>query len=955
MEPLDRITGFGLKNQGEPCRAPGRGGAPRVRNATDVKLRGIIAAALACTLIGAAPLPAVYTAPAGSRVAGAPDRLHPYDLVLPSGRIVSPVGKSVVVGMNALGVTVTPDGRYAIVSNDDEREGTAVSRIVPAARGGFTLAVVNTATMRVASVYHADGDAFFMGIAALKDPARPSQTLVLAAGGPSNKLQFLQLDASGTLHATGSLEMPLADDPRFANRGHAYPGWIALAPNHRVAYVVNNLANTVSAVDLRTRTLLHSAPVGFFPWAAAVAGHRLYVTDPGLMIYGNLPQPVRYPQFANVPFAPQYASALTSIPLSAGGDVVTQDIGSTRMDVAPDGVENVGGAQPTAIATSKDGRYAYVCMTNVDRIAIVDLLGMPRVIGGLQLRLFDKAPYGTQPDAIVRSPDGKRLYVALAGMNAIAVLDSSNPRKLHRLGLVPTGWYPAALAISPTGRYIYVANAKGIAEEPGFTGDGRDLDSNDIWATLQRIDMHKLPLQRTTMSALRYLRIPRRAAANPLVPPLRSGQRSSVIRHVVFILEENKTYDAMLGDLTDAQGHPYGVGDPSLVSFGQSVTPNLHALAREFGLATNFYADSEESDAGHQFAAAGIATAYTEKTLLVKSGRRPLVNKNEDPEDYSRSGYVFNALARAGMNYRDYGDLVRLSGYDEGRALDPRADDPEFRGVADDSAPASGLGGLYSLDVPALGALSGHIDLNYPGWNLRIRDVRRAKEFIRDYSQLERQNAVPDFTYIWLPNDHGGAGLDIPPLPEEVADGDRALGMIVDFLTHQPDWNSTAIFITPDDAQSSRDHVSEHRTYAVVVSPYAKRQYLGSAHLSTVSILKTEEELLGLQPLSLGELLATDMSGFFQGSPDLTPFSAIPVPAQTASLEGRRIAGLLSRTDQSAADADVERSARIIDLARRADALAAHRQSLVPAAYAAQQDALYQAALRVLRQSQDDN
>lgn len=912
-----------------------------------MKLRPLIAAALALALLGAAPLPTVYTAPAGSRLAGAPNPARPYNVILPNGRIVAPVGRSVVVGMNALGVAVTPDGRYAIVSNDDEREESAQSSIVPQARGGYSLAVVRTATMTVTDVYRGEKEPFFVGIAALKDPADPARTLVLAAGGPSNAVHFLHLDASGKLHEdSASLAMPVPADARYANDGHAYAGWIALAPDHRLAYVVNNLANTVTAVDLRAHTALHTAPVGYFPWAAAVAGKRLYVTDPGLMAYGELPAPVRYPQFANVPASPDYASAMTSVPLAADGDVAP-GASSTQMDAPPDGNENVGGAHPSAIAVSKNGRYAYVCMTNVDRVAIVDLLGVPRVVGGLQLRLFDRAPYGAQPDAIVRSPDGKRLYVALAGMNAIAVLDSTNPAKLHRLGLIPTGWYPTALAISPTGRYIYVANAKGIGQEPRFQG-GPGLDSNVVWATLQRIDMHKLPLQKTTMSALRYLRVPQRASASTVVPPLRSLTRSSVIKHVVFILEENKTYDSMLGDLTDAQGRAYGAGDPSLVSFGQSITPNLHALAREYGLATNFYADSEESDAGHQFATAGIATAYSEKTLLSKSGRSPLVNKNEDPEDYPRSGYIFNSAARAGRSYRDYGDLVRLSGYDNGSNLDARADDPNFRDAADDAAPTSGLGGLYSLNVPAPAALGGHIDLNYPGWNLRIRDVRRAKEFIRDYTDLEQRSAVPDFTYIWLPDDHGGFGPGIPPLAEEVADGDRALGTIVDFLSHQPTWSSTAIFITPDDSQSSRDHVSAHRAYAVVVSPYAKRHYTGAAHLSTVSILKTEEELLGLPPLSLGDLLATDMSGYFRETPDFTPFSALPVPVQTANAEGLRIAALLSRTDQSGPDADVERSARIIDLARRADALAARRSALAPQAYTAQQNALYEAALRAL-------
>ena len=927
-----------------------------------MNFRRLLTAACAAGLLGAAPLPAVYTAPAGSRIAGAPNPANPYNVILPNGRIVAPVGKSIAVGMNALGVTLSPDGRYAIVSNDDEQEAGVASRLVAGVLGGYTLAVVNTATMAVTDVYASPDAKFFLGVVALKDPANPAQTLVLASGGGAQNVAFFHLDSAGKLHQAGApLSMPFPGDARYANAKQAFPGWIALSQNRRSAYVVNSLANTVTSIDLRARRVTATAPVGFYPYAAGVAANRLYVTDSGLMQYANLPQPVRAPQFANVPFAPAQSSSLTALSLAADGSVSASGQAWTPMDQAPDGVTNVGGASPSALAISKNGRFAFVCMTNVDRIATVDLLGTPRVVSGLQLRLFDKAPYGTQPDAITISPDGKRLYVALAGMNAVAVLDARDPLHLHRLGLIPTGWYPTAIAVSQSGRYLYVTNAKGLGQEPGFEGSGPSstapdghvykvsLDDNVLWATLQRIDLHKLPLGKTTLSALKYTRIAVRPAPNALVPPLRSGQRSSAIQHVVFILEENKTYDAMLGDLTDGQGHSWGKGDPSLVSFGAAITPNLHALAYQYALATNIYADSEESDAGHQFAAAGIATAYAEKTLNVRYSRSPLDLKNEDPEDYPREGYVFNALARAGLTYRDYGDLVRVSGYDEGKALDPKTDDPEFRGVNDQTAPTSGLGGLYSLDTPSLAALSGHIDPDYPGWNLRIRDVRRAREFIRDYTQLEKQNAVPAFTYIWLPADHTGAGPDIPPVPEEVADGDRALGAIVDFLTHQPAWNSTAIFITPDDAQSSRDHVSEHRCYAVVVSPYAKRHYVDDSHLSTVSILKTEDELLGLQPLSLGDLLASDMSGFFTEQADQTPFSALAVPTQTASAEGRRIAALLEQTDQSGPDADVERSARIVDLSRQADALAARRSEFSPEAYTDRQQALYEAALLALK------
>jgi hypothetical protein len=475
------------------------------------------------------------------------------------------------------------------------------------------------------------------------------------------------------------------------------------------------------------------------------------------------------------------------------------------------------------------------------------------------------------------------------------------------------------------------------------------IDSNAVWSTLERIDLRGIDLRRTTPNALAGLRHIEPAHADAVVPQRFGGAGSRTIKHVVLILEENKTYDSMLGDLTDAAGAPYGPGDAGYVSFGALVTPNLHALARTFGLAGNIFADAEESDAGHQFVAAGIASDFTEKTLLVKSGRRPMVNKNEDPEDYPRAGYIFNSLADRGMTYRDYGDFVRVSGYDEGEASDVHVDDPNFISTSDESAPTSGLGGRYTLDVPAPAALAGHVDLDYPGWNLRVRDVRRAHEFVRDFDPLVKAGAMPAFTEIWLPADHGGAGTNIPVLPEEVADGDRALGTIVDYLTHLPEWRSTAIFIMPDDAQSTRDHVNEHRTYAIVVSPFAKRHFIGMRHLSTVSVLKTEEEVLGLPALSLGDELATDMNDFFTPLADATPYTSLDVPVQTGSIEGRRVAQLLTRTDQSEPDADSDRTARIVELSREADALAAHRSRYGAVAYARLQGMLFAQAEATVR------
>ncbi|MBV8579644.1 MAG: hypothetical protein JOZ86_03330 [Candidatus Eremiobacteraeota bacterium] len=891
-----------------------------------------------------APRPSVsYAAPAGNLPA---EHLRgaAYDAVLPSGRIVTPAGTSVLTGMNALGVALTPDGRYAVVSCDDEREGLVHSLLDSGATGGFALDVVDVASMRVVDRYRATGDErFWVGVVALADPRDPARTLVLASGGPANAVYAFDLDAGGHLtpDAQHIVSTPGPIDPAFADEGHSYPGTIVLSADGRRAYVVNEAAGSVSAIDTATRTL--SGPpqkVGFFPFGAALAGDRLVVSDEGLMRYANLAQPAPVPPFRNAAADLEHASALSFVGLAPSGDLSALPQAAPPfasaglpMDQTPDGVQTVGGAHPTAVATTADGAYAFVAMTNVDRIATVALRGAPRVVGGTELRLFDRGPYGTQPAALALSKDGSRLYVALAGLDAVAVIDARDPVHLHRLGLIPTGWYPTALALSNDGRTLYVVNTKGYGHDPGFTGDPPTLaDSNAVWSTLQKVDLASVALKSTTLTTLANTR--RVVSAPPKYP--------KAITHVVVILEENKTFDAMLGDL----GAPYG--DPSLVSFGERITPNLHALARRYGLAANLFADAEESDAGHQFFAGGIATLYSERTLFAKGGRGGLVNKNEDPEDYPRLGYVFNALARRGIAFRDYGDLIRVSGYDEGGAPNTKDDDPAFAGVDDTSAPTQGLGGLYGENVPAPSVLDGHVDLNYPGWNLRIRDERRAKEFVRDYGALVAAGHQPRYTYIWLPADHTGFGRDIPPVPEEVADGDRALGLIVQYLSHLPSWHQTALFITPDDAQSSRDHVDEYRTYAIVAGPFVKPHYVGLHHLSTVSVLKTTEQLLGLGTLSLGDLLATDMSDFFTARGDAAPYDAIPVPAQTASAEGNRIAALLARTDQSEPDADTARGARLVDLSRRADRLAEQRYAMRPDVYYRMQQALYARALAVV-------
>jgi hypothetical protein len=595
----------------------------------------------------------------------------------------------------------------------------------------------------------------------------------------------------------------------------AYPAQIAIAPGGRSAYVVDNTGNAVIAIDLASRTARRSFPVGDFPLYVTADAREVLAPGTGLSAYAPVVPPAATPQFTQPAFDPSKSSSLTVYEAS---DDRIGDPSTVPMDPAPDGTQIVGGAEPGATILSRDGRLAYVALANVDRVAIVSLADTPRVVRGLDLRLYPGAPYGAEPSAEALSADGKRLYVALAGLNAVAVLDAKRTTR-YRYGLIPTGWYPTALQLSRDGRYLYVLDSKGV----------------NGWGVLQRVDLKRTYLVRATLDALRYNRMPAVAQFNPVIPPLRSEKRSESIDHVVYVSVGEESYDSIFGDLRDSSGNPHGNGDPSLSRYPESVTPNLHALAQSYALADNFYASDERADVAKQFAAAGQATLYQQLVAFTGTKRAPLDDHGDDPEDYARDGYLFNALARAGISFRDYGGLLRLSGYD---------------------------GSQYHLDVPALAALRGDVDLSYPSWNPKITDLQRAGEFVRDMQQYATSDSIPNYAYVWLPAESGAAGAK---------DADKAVGTIVDFVSHTTHWSSTAILIAADGA-GSNDHVNALRTYALVVSPLARRGYVGDEHLSMASLLKTEEEIFGLPPLALGDLLATDLSQFFTEAPAPEPY-----------------------------------------------------------------------------------
>ncbi len=825
-----------------------------------------------------------YSDPAGSLPTGSLGA-DPFRAVLPSGRIVTPEGASVVVGMSAMRTAITPDGRFAIATCDGERGANSPSAVDPRITGSYALTVVDLSSMQVVEQYRAAGERFSDGIIAVADPAHRGGTLVLASGGPDGVVYALTLDSSGRLTADAhpSIAIPKPQTPTFPSHPAPFPNDLLAAPNGRLAYVLDEAGNAISSIDLASGTAAGGAiPTGFLPGGAAVAHSTLLVANEGLMRYAPVDPPLVAPPFSLPPANLAQASSLSLVPLSADGDPTDPPAGTVAseipMDPAPNGFDRFGGAHPEAIATTPDGAYAFVAMAGVDRIATVSLDGTPRVVGGTELRLFDRAPYGTNPSDLALSRDGTRLYVTLAGLDAVAVIDAHDPLHLHRVGLIPTGWFPTALALSDNDRTLIVTNAKGfghdraLVEEPLTEGD-----ATTVWSTVEKIDLRSVDLGRSTSQTLADTRRTVAVRTNPIVPQTLVAGPSRRIKHVIVIVEEDKSFDSVLGDLA---GPAAASGDSTFAAFGAAVTPNLHALARSYGLAANLYSDGVDDAAGHRFLSEGTSSLFADRSAM--QGGWPGSRAGENPEDATRSGSIFDALARGHLAGRDYGELLRVSGYDDSAIPDAQTDSASA-GPGDTAAPAQTLGALYRLDTPADVKLAGHVDLAYPAWNPLVRDERRAAEFIHDYGALARGKRAPAYAEVVLPDDRASTGRGVPPVAEEVADGDRALGEVVAAITRFSSWPSTAVFVLPASSANARDHVDAFRGYAVVISPYARRRYIGRRHLSTVSVVKTAEELLGLPPLALDDLLASDMADFFTTRPLPGRYTAIPVPTQPAA------------------------------------------------------------------------
>ena len=523
------------------------------------------------------------------------------------------------------------------------------------------------------------------------------------------------------------------------------------------------------------------------------------------------------------------------------------------------------GLRPNDLTVAPDGRLFVACAgDNTVHVITTAKLEKPgedpsparRLWEGtreiISTALYPQSPEGSTPCSVAVAPDGRTLFVANADNNAVMVVDISGRLAEEARergeqisvvdGFIPTGWYPSAVAVTPDNKFLLVASGKGLtsranvpaqSDKPSKTHTGLAYDHPG--RTLSGA-LSFIPRPDTATMAAYTRQVRRNSPFHPEyltnappdahgVVPDRVGAPSP-IKYVLYIIKENRTYDQVLGDLTDARGRPLGNGDPHLTLYGEAVTPNHHQLARDFVLLDNLYCNGEVSVDGHSWCDAAIATDFNQRSWIISYSSHGKLPGNEEMENPA-NGYLWDLCRRHGVSFMNYG---------EGAQRVPSVNRGRWKGA---------------------------------------RDTERVEGWIADLRVAERTGGLPRFTIMSLGEDHTKGTTAGANTPEAcVGSNDLALGRLVEAASRSRFWKEMAIFVIEDDAQNGPDHVDAHRTIGYVISPWTRRQAVDSTLYTTASMVRTIELILGLPPMTQYDAAATPMNRCFQKSAVLTPYTA---------------------------------------------------------------------------------
>jgi YVTN family beta-propeller protein len=708
----------------------------------------------------------------------------------------------------------------------------------------------------VEGILNADekGQLSFTGLAFSPDGAR------IYLANVNGDIKVFGVGAHGKISPLVSIGLPPANAPV---RKQEIPTGIAVSRDGKKIYVCGNLSNHLFELDAATGKVLRTWDVGVAPFDVVPGKNKIYVSNWG----GRRPDA----DSVTGPIGEDAHVRVDARSIACEGSVTVIDLDRTNR------TEILTGLHACALALSPNGKFLAVANAGSDTVSVIDTR-TDQIVETICARQNPGDLFGAQPNALAFDKSGKKLFVCNGTQNAVAVF-RFKPGESQLLGLIPAGWFPAAIAFDANDKKILVANIKNIAaktQQAKMDAAGFGFNTKQYIGSLSLVPVpSKGELEKFTQTALANLRYPLLAQArlppreNAIAVPVpgRVGE-PSVFQHVIYIIKENRTYDQILGDVTE------GNGDADLCNFGERVTPNEHKLVREFELLDNTYCSGILSADGHNWTDSGIATEYLERSFAGWPRSYPAGGfglGGADALAYAPSGFIWNDALAHGKTVADFGEFTTDTKHwkDSSRTnkitfLDAYRD---FTGGSNAIA--------YSCE-PDIEALRPVIMTNTIGWDLDVPDVWRAAQFIQSLKQFEASNNFPNLVIFWLPNDHtSGTKFGSPTPAAHVADNDLAMGQIFEAVSHSRFWTNTCIFAIEDDPQNGWDHVSGYRTSAYVASAYSKRHAVVSTQYNTTSLLRTMELMLGLPPMNQMDATATPMFDCFTNTPDFAAFDAV--------------------------------------------------------------------------------
>ncbi len=711
-------------------------------------------------------------------------------VTLPNGWALTPIGRSFPLGDLPLNMVISKSNQLLAVTNNGQ--------------GTQSIQLINPITEKVLDSKIIERS--WYGLAFSADEKK-----LYASGGHNNRIEIFSIE-NNKLTLSDSIVL----GKKWPNK--VSPAGIAIDDSKQLLYIVTREDNQLYIVDIKNKQIIHKQALDGEAYACVLSPNQEFL----------------------------YISCW-------GCDKVYQFSTSQRKILA----EIPVGDNPNEMVLNKKGTILYVANANDNSVSVINTKEQ-KVVEILNVALYPDAPNGSTTNGLALTADEKTLYVANADNNCLAVYDVSKPVQSKSKGFIPVGWYPTNVKV--VGNKIFVTNGKGFSSKANVYGPnpfankqivlhhegdpnkpkGVEYIAGLFMGTMSVINIPS-PKQMSVYSQVVYQNTPynkvkekivQGEAGNPI--PRRVGDKSP-IKYVFYVIKENRTYDQVLGDMKE------GNGDPRLTLFGENITPNQHALARNFVLLDNFYVDGEVSMDGHNWTMGAYATDFLEKSWVSSYGGRGGSYDGEGNRKVAnnKGGFFWDHAKKAGVSFRSYGEFVDN----------------------------------YKANIPVL---EGNFCKYFTGYNNSVMDTTRFYQWKRDFDSLLAINKVPQFNSVRFSNDHTeGLKLGRPTPYAHVADNDFAVGLFVEYLSKSPIWKETAIFIVEDDAQNGADHVDAHRSIAFVAGGFVKRGYVDHTMYSTSSALRTMELILGIPPMSQYDAAATPMWRCFTSTPNLNSFNAL--------------------------------------------------------------------------------